>query len=217
MKIQWFGQSCFGITSQSGLKLITDPYRTGLSPRFLYAPVDSSADIVTISHNHGDHDNAAAVAGNPVVVRDAGLTAVKGLEIKGIMTFHDTEKSVGVGANIVFAFEMDGIRQAHLGDLGHPLSTEQIAELQGTDVLFAPAGGGNPQDFQDVIRLWEALKTHIVIPMHFSTGHCLSQKYKAADLLRFIPNARMIGASEITVTKGNLPPPTQMYILDPLR
>ncbi|MGD1040714.1 MAG: MBL fold metallo-hydrolase [Dehalococcoidales bacterium] len=217
MKIQWFGQSCFGITSQSGLKLITDPYRTGLSPRFLYAPVDSSADIVTISHNHGDHDNAAAVAGNPVVVRDAGLTAVKGLEIKGIMTFHDTEKSVGVGANIVFAFEMDGIRLAHLGDLGHPLSTEQIAELQGTDVLFAPAGGGNPQDFQDVIRLWEALKTHIVIPMHFSTGHCLSQKYKAADLLRFIPNARMIGASEITVTKGNLPPPTQMYILDPLR
>lgn len=217
MKIQWFGQSCFGITSQSGLKLITDPYQTGLSPRFLYAPVDSSADIVTISHNHGDHDNAAAVAGNPVVVRDAGLTAVKGLEIKGIMTFHDTEKSVGVGANIVFAFEMDGIRLAHLGDLGHPLSTEQIAELQGTDVLFAPAGGGNPQDFQDVIRLWEALKTHIVIPMHFSTGHCLSQKYKAADLLRFIPNARMIGASEITVTKGNLPPPTQMYILDPLR
>jgi L-ascorbate metabolism protein UlaG (beta-lactamase superfamily) len=217
VKIQWFGQSCFGITSQSGLKLITDPYRTGLSPRFLYAPVDSSADIVTISHNHGDHDNAAAVAGNPVVVRDAGLTAVKGLEIKGIMTFHDTEKSVGVGANIVFAFEMDGIRLAHLGDLGHPLSTEQIAELQGTDVLFAPAGGGNPQDFQDVIRLWEALKTHIVIPMHFSTGHCLSQKYKAADLLRFIPNARMIGASEITVTKGNLPPPTQMYILDPLR
>jgi L-ascorbate metabolism protein UlaG (beta-lactamase superfamily) len=217
VKIQWFGQSCFGITSQSGLKLITDPYRTGLSPRFLYAPVDSSADIVTISHNHGDHDNAAAVAGNPVVVRDAGLTAVKGLEIKGIMTFHDTEKSVGVGANIVFAFEMDGIRLAHLGDLGHPLSTEQIAELQGTDVLFAQAGGGNPQDFQDVIRLWEALKTHIVIPMHFSTGHCLSQKYKAADLLRFIPNARMIGASEITVTKGNLPPPTQMYILDPLR
>ena len=217
MKIQWFGQSCFGITSQSGLKLITDPYQTGLSPRFLYAPVNSSADIVTISHNHGDHDNAAAVAGNPVVVRDAGLTAVKGLEIKGIMTFHDTEKSVGVGANIVFAFEMDGIRLAHLGDLGHPLSTEQIAELQGTDVLFAPAGGGNPQDFQDVIRLWEALKTHIVIPMHFSTGHCLSQKYKAADLLRFIPNARMIGASEITVTKGNLPPPTQMYILDPLR
>jgi len=217
VKIQWFGQSCFGITSQSGLKLITDPYQTGLSPRFLYAPVNSSADIVTISHNHGDHDNAAAVAGNPVVVRDAGLTAVKGLEIKGIMTFHDTEKSVGVGANIVFAFEMDGIRLAHLGDLGHPLSTEQIAELQGTDVLFAPAGGGNPQDFQDVIRLWEALKTHIVIPMHFSTGHCLSQKYKAADLLRFIPNARMIGASEITVTKGNLPPPTQMYILDPLR
>ena len=217
MKIQWFGQSCFGITSQSGLKLITDPYQTGLSPRFLYAPVNSSADIVTISHNHGDHDNAAAVAGNPVVVRDAGLTAVKGLEIKGIMAFHDTEKSVGVGANIVFTFEMDGIRLAHLGDLGHPLSSAQIAELKGTDILFAPAGGGDDMKFQDGIALWQQLKPHIVIPMHFSTVHCLSQKYQAADLLRLIPNARMIGASEITVTKGTLPPPTQMYILDPLR
>ena len=51
MKIQWFGQSCFGITSQSGLKLITDPYQTGLSPRFLYAPVNpppiSSPSVTT--------------------------------------------------------------------------------------------------------------------------------------------------------------------------
>jgi len=42
---------------------------------------------------------------------------------------------------------MDGFRLAHLGDLGHPLSSEQIAELKGPDILFVPAGGGNPQDF----------------------------------------------------------------------
>jgi L-ascorbate metabolism protein UlaG (beta-lactamase superfamily) len=217
VKIQWFGQSCFGITSQTGLKLITDPYQTGLSPRFLYAPVDASADIVTVSHNHGDHDNVAAVSGNPVVVRSPGVTAVKGLEIKGIMTFHDTEKGVGVGANIVFTFQMDGLRLTHVGDLGHPLTSEQIAELRGTDILFVPAGGGNPLKFQDDINLWQQLKPRVVIPMHFATVHCLSQKYKAEDLLRLVPGSKIIGDSQISVTKDNLPAATQMLILEPLR
>jgi len=130
VKIQWFGQACFCITSPTGLKLITDPYQTGLSPRFLYAPVDASADIVTVSHSHGDHDNVAAVSGNPVVVRTPGISNVKGLEIKGVMTFHDKVKGAELGANIIFVFQMDGLRLAHLGDLGHPLDSAQIAELK---------------------------------------------------------------------------------------
>ena len=217
MKIQWFGQSCFCITSRAGLKLITDPYQTGLSPRFLYAPVNSSADIVTVSHSHGDHDNISAVSGNPVIIRNSGVTSVKGLEIKGVMTFHDKVKGAELGPNIIFTFEMDGLRLAHLGDLGHPLDSEQIAELKGTDILFVPAGGGNPQDFQDVINLWQQLKPRLVIPMHFSTVHCLSQKYKAEDLLRLVPGAKIIGDSQISVTKNNLPASTQIFILDPLR
>jgi L-ascorbate metabolism protein UlaG (beta-lactamase superfamily) len=217
VKIQWFGQACFCITSRAGLKLITDPYQTGLSPRFLYAPVNSSADIVTVSHSHGDHDNISAVSGNPVIIRNSGVTSVKGLEIKGVMTFHDKVKGAELGPNIIFTFEMDGLRLAHLGDLGHPLDSEQIAELKGTDILFVPAGGGNPQDFQDVINLWQQLKPRLVIPMHFSTVHCLSQKYKAEDLLRLVPGAKIIGDSQISVTKNNLPASTQIFILDPLR
>jgi L-ascorbate metabolism protein UlaG (beta-lactamase superfamily) len=217
MKIQWLGQACFCITSQTGLKLITDPYQTGLSPRFLYAPVNESADIVTVSHSHGDHDNISAVSGNPVVVRNPGVTNVKGIEIKGILTWHDRVKGAELGTNVIFMFQMDGIRVAHLGDLGHPLSSQQIAELKGTDILFVPAGGGNPQDFQDIIALWQQLKPRLVIPMHFSTAHYLSQKYKAEDLVRLVPDAKIISDSQISVTKDNLPASTQMFILDPLR
>ncbi|MGP8080439.1 MAG: MBL fold metallo-hydrolase [Dehalococcoidales bacterium] len=217
MKIQWFGQACFCIASETGLKLITDPYQTGSSPRFLYAPVNASADIVTVSHNHGDHDNVSAVSGNPVVVRNPGITGLKGIEIKGLLTFHDRVNGARLGVNIVFTFQMDGIRLTHLGDLGHPLAPAQIAELKGTDILFVPAGGGNPRDFQDVINLWEQLKPRIVIPMHFMTVHCLSQKYRAEDLFRLVPIATIIGAGEICVTSKSLPAPTQMFILDPLR
>ena len=114
MKIQWFGQACFCIASETGLKLITDPYQTGSSPRFLYAPVNASADIVTVSHNHGDHDNVSAVSGNPVVVRNPGITGLKGIEIKGLMTFHDRVNGARPGLLVVSARQRraDRIRQA---------------------------------------------------------------------------------------------------------
>jgi len=53
--------------------------------------------------------------------------------------------------------------------------------------------------------------------MHFSTVHCLSQKYKAEDLIRLVPNSKIVGDSQISVTKDSLPASTQMFILDPLR
>jgi len=42
-------------------------------------------------------------------------------------------------------------------------------------------------------------------------------KYKAEDLVRLVPGAKIIGDNQISVTKDNLPASTQMFILDPLR
>jgi L-ascorbate metabolism protein UlaG (beta-lactamase superfamily) len=217
MKIQWLGHACFCITSQSGLKLITDPYKTGLSPRFLYGQVNDSADIVTVSHNHADHDDVSSVSGNPVIVREPGISKVKGLEIKGIRTYHDRVNGAQLGSNIIFLFEMDGIRLAHLGDLGHPLSPEQLNELKDTDILFVPTGGGPTLDFQDAVDLWEHLKPRIVIPMHFATPRCLSPMRNSEDLIRLGPYAQNIGAVEFSVTRQSLPTATQIFILEPLR
>ncbi len=217
MKIQWIGQACFCITSQMGLKLITDPYKSHLDPKFLYDPVNESADIVTVSHNHGDHNYVSAVSGNPVIVRNSGITHVRGVEFKGIPTYHDRVKGAERGPNNIFVFQMDGIRLAHLGDLGHSLSPEQMGELKATEVLFAPTGGPPTLELQEVIDLWENLKPRIVIPMHFSTPKWTFAKYKAEDLIRFRPQAKIVGASELSVTVQSLPVSTQILILDPLR
>ncbi len=217
MKIQWIGHACFCITSQTGLKLITDPYKSPLDPKFLYEPVNESADIVTVSHDHADHGYVSAVSGNPVVVRNSGITNVKGIEIKGIPTYHDRVKGAQRGPNNIFVFQIDGIRIAHLGDLGHSLSAEQMGELKGTDILFAPTGGGPTLELQEAIDLWEKLKPRIVIPMHFATPKCTFPKYNAEDLIRLGQHAKMVGASELSVTIQSLPISTQILILDPLR
>ncbi len=116
MKIKWLGHASFLITSDSGIKIITDPYETGGG--LSYGEIKESADIVTVSHDHFDHNNVAAVPGNPQVVK--GTAEVKGIEFKGISTYHDEAKGGQRGKNTILCFEVDGIRVCHLGDLGHP-------------------------------------------------------------------------------------------------
>ncbi|MBA7536686.1 hypothetical protein ES705_28950 [subsurface metagenome] len=138
MKIKWLGHSAFMVTSDTGIKILTDPYVTGGDLR--YGEIKESADIVTVSHNHTDHNNVAAVGGNPQVVK--GTARIKGIEFKGIPTYHDDAGGKKRGDNTMLCFEVDGVRVCHLGDLGHQLSDMQVAELGRIDILLIPVGGG---------------------------------------------------------------------------
>ena len=85
MKIKWLGHASFIITSDTGMKIITDPYVTGGD--LSYGEIKESADIVTVSHDHFDHSNVAAVKGNPEVVSQAAK--VGGIEFRAIPSYHD--------------------------------------------------------------------------------------------------------------------------------
>jgi len=108
MKIKWLGHASFLITSDTGTRIITDPYTTGGNLR--YGEIKETADIVTVSHGHGDHNNVSAVQGNPALVNKAGNTEVKGVNFTGIPTAHDDEGGKLRGNNLIFCFEVDGIK-----------------------------------------------------------------------------------------------------------
>lgn len=218
MKIEWIGHACFRMTSQRGLKVITDPYKTGHRDIIKYEPIGKSGDIVTVSHDHGDHNHIVSVSGNPVVIKDPGIHSVKGIEFKGIAVHHDRVKGAERGPNTIFTFSLDGIHFTHLGDLGHPLSPEQLKELDGTEVLYSPiCGPAATLEFQETIDLWEKLNPRIVIPMHFNTIKCASPKYSAEDLIRLMPTTKRLGASELSLTKDQLPETTKILIFNHLR
>ena len=215
MKIEWIGHACFKITSETGLSIITDPYETGFRDIMSYDPVNTNTDIVTISHEHGDHNHVQAVKGKPQIIRGSGTQNVKGIQFKGIPSYHDSVEGAQRGPNTIFTYEVDGIRIAHLGDLGHPLSPGTLAELGGTDILLIPTGGpGATLELQEAIDLWEDLKPPVVIPMHFKTAKCSFPKYSADDLINLRTAARKTGNSFLTFSKDKLPPPTEILILD---
>jgi len=211
MKIKWLGHSSFVITSDTGTKIITDPYFTGGD--LSYGQIKESADIVTVSHDHADHNNVAAVQGNPKVVR--GAVEVKGIKFNGIPTYHDDAGGGKRGKNTILCFEVDGIRVCHLGDLGHQLSDSQAAELGKVDVLLIPVGGFYTIAPKLATQLGDRLKPKVIIPMHYKTDKCDYPIAGVEEFLRGKKEVSRLDASQVEFKAGELPPSTQVIVLKP--
>lgn len=165
MTITWLGQSCFKI--QSGdVTLVTDPYNAEVGfklPRL-------TADIVTVSHDHFDHNNVKGVSGPdgaPFLITSPGEYEIKGVFVYGNSFWHDKSEGKERGPNTAYCIEMEGISLAHLGDLGHKLNEEQIEKLDGIDILFVPIGGKWTLSASEAVEVINEIEPRIVIPMHY--------------------------------------------------
>ena len=209
MKIKWLGHACFTITSEAGIKIIADPYVTGGSIK--YGEITESADIVTVSHDHFDHNNVAVVRGKPEVVRETAK--VKGIEFKGIPSYHDEAGGNQRGNNIIFCFEVDRIRVCHLGDLGHRLSDKQVTELDRIDILLIPVGGYYTIDAKVATQVCNQLKPEVIIPMHFRTNRCDLPIAAVEEFLKGKDRVVRLDASEASFKQEELPVSTQIIVL----
>ena len=216
MKIKWLGHASFLITSDTGVKIITDPYEPILGMN--YKPIDEFADIVTVSHGHSDHNNVAAVQGNPQIIDESTPVEMKGIKISGIDTFHDSSSGNERGPNIVYCMEVDSIKICHLGDLGHMLSDQQVAAIGKIDVLMTPVGGNFTIDAGTADVVIEKLKPAVVMPMHFCNERC--PDFPVAGVDTFTDgktNVTFMDTSEIEYKAGELPESTRVVVLKPAK
>ena len=165
MKIRWFGHACFLLESQDGTKIVTDPFDGSVG----YKIPMVEADIVTVSHDHYDHNYVEGVQGDPEIMRSPGEYTIGGISIKGVPSFHDEVKGAKRGPNIIYTFNIDGIKVCHVGDLGHLLSKSQLEEIGEIDVLMIPVGGTFTLDAEGAVASIEQFSPKITIPMHFKT------------------------------------------------
>ncbi len=213
MRVKWLGHACFLITSRDGLRVITDPYAVGGGIN--YSPIKETADIITVSHGHDDHSSVSAVKGKPEVVKSGGTETVKGVQFKGIATYHDEAQGGQRGLNTIFCFTIDNIRLCHLGDLGHVLDGEQVSEIGTVDILFAPVGGFFTIDASAASQVCDQLGPKVIIPMHFKTLKCAYPIADVEDFLRGKKNIRRIDSSEIDFEAEELPAAAEIVLLRP--
>ena len=212
MKVKWLGHASFLITSDNGTRIITDPYAT--SDNLNYGEIDESADIITVSHEHGDHNNVGTVSGEAgVVVR--GTIDIKGIAFKGVATCHDSSQGSQRGSNTVFCMEIDGVRLCHLGDLGHPLDDVQVADIGRVDVLLIPVGGFFTIDATVASDVCARLAPRVVIPMHYGNDRCAFPIDGVDDFLEGKSGVRRLDSSEVEFDAAELPASTEIVVLKP--
>ncbi|MBN2620722.1 MBL fold metallo-hydrolase [candidate division WOR-3 bacterium] len=215
MKIKFLGHAAFLITSDTGVRIITDPYKPGcFDGGIAYEAINEEADIVTISHDHDDH-NDTNIKGDPVFVRCAEARAIRDVTIRGLDCYHDTNAGKDRGRNVIFKLSVDGMDVVHCGDLGHELSEEEINVLGNVDVLLVPVGGHFTIDTAGADKLVDALKPKVVIPMHFKTGKC---GFPIAPIEEYIESKKVERITgEYNVTKDTLPAHTKIVVLEPTK
>jgi len=213
MKIRWLGHSCFLITSDQGTRIITDPFTAGKGIGLEYKEVTLAADIVTSSHGHADHNNTAPIKGSPVILTDPTDSTVKDIKIHTVRTWHDENEGKQRGPNLVFCFEVDGVKVCHMGDLGHKLGKAQIDEIGKVDVVCMPVGGVFTLDCEPAMRTCESLRPSIIIPMHYKTEYCGWLKWTADDFVKGRSNYRKLDTDELEIKAGSLPKAMEIIIL----
>ena len=165
LNFEWYGQACFKIGNSS--VMVTDPHNgetVGLKP-----PPAGVADLVTISHGHHDHASGKELVSREgsVIIEEPGSYAEKGINLTGIDSYHDKDKGEKRGENVIFVFEVDGVRICHLGDLGHLLDESHIEKIGPVDVLLIPVGGNYTIDGKEAVETIERLNPQVVVPMHY--------------------------------------------------
>jgi L-ascorbate metabolism protein UlaG (beta-lactamase superfamily) len=215
MKITWLGHASFLIETADGTRVVTDPFEAGSYGGAVgYAPIEERADLVTVSHEHPDHNFVEAVSGNPEVVRDTGERTVKGIVVRGVASYHDESRGRERGKNTIYVFEADGLKVAHLGDLGHTLSAEEARALGPVDVLLAPVGGHFTIGPEDAKRVAERLGAKVVIPMHYKTDLLGFPIRPVDDFLRLMRRVERPGRRAIEIAPADARGELKVVVLD---
>jgi L-ascorbate metabolism protein UlaG (beta-lactamase superfamily) len=200
MNIQYYGHSCFKITTKPAgratedVTMFFDPFDKSVGLR----PPQGQADIVFVTHQHPDHNNVEALKGNPIIIDTPGEYSIKGINVTGMDSFHDTENGAERGHNTIFLLESEDLKLCFLGDLGTDLTAQQIEEIEA-DVLFIPVGGTYTIDGKKAAELARKIEPKIIIPMHYKMK---DSSAKIDDEKKFC--SEMGNCSKNNVSKINL-------------
>jgi L-ascorbate metabolism protein UlaG (beta-lactamase superfamily) len=220
--LTWYGHSCFMLESAKGARIMMDPVPTNIG---YLPPADLHANAVTISHEHPDHVNLSLLQGKPRVIR--GLTAdkkgwirikekVRDISVRSVGVYHDAKRGAASSLTTVFIFETGGVRIAHLGDLGHALTDQQISAIGSVDVVLVPVGGFTTLDAQQATHVLDQIRPRLLaIPMHYKTDVVTIKDLAPVDpFLAGRPHVRREKGNRIAITGLRTKPSAEVVVLN---
>jgi L-ascorbate metabolism protein UlaG (beta-lactamase superfamily) len=222
-ELQWLGHSAFLITSSQGTKILIDPPNAATG--YTIAPV-SGVDAVLVSHEHADHNNVGIATGNPLILRGLSSSGWNSIDQKlkdirvfsispSIPVYHDSQQGAQRGRNTIFILEMDGLRLAHFGDLGHVLTPEMLQAIGPLDIAIIPVGGSYTIDASAATQVVSQLNPKLVVPMHYKTAR-MAANWPGVGVEPFLEGKKVEHPNSTTIklSKSNLPTQTIVEVMN---
>lgn len=215
MEIQYFGQSCFRIKGKK-VALVTDPF----TPSHIGFKLPKiTAEIVTVSHDHLDHNNFSQIMSTPAgketfVVQGPGEYEISGVSIFGLPSFHDNSQGSKLGENTIYIINIDDIRVVHLGDLGHKLDNSQLEVINGAEILFIPVGGTYTLGAKEAVEVVSQIEPSVVIPMHYKLPGIKFNLAPLQDFLSEIEKEDVKPISKLLISKDKIPEEQTIVVLE---
>jgi len=209
--IEYFGHNFFQITSKRGTKIITDPLAPGMHPTPVVTP-----NVITVGREHPNHNYVALARGNPIILRGLAnygaewnkiSTTVGDVFIYSVPIYQQQFGNALKGA--AFVFDLGTVCIAHLGDLSHKLTPEELKAFGKVDVAMIPIGGTFTMPPDTAREVLGQLKPKIAIPMHYREDVSLLSMFLTGFKNRHLPGNTLV------VSKATLPPPTEIVVLTP--
>ncbi len=200
-RLTFFGHSAFRIDTEKGLRIWIDPWLDNpLAPK----NIDSKqADLILITHAHGDHfGNAPSLGKSPgteiVTIHElqqyllakglpnvtgmniGGTYTTKGISITMVQAVHSSSIQEGNGliyggdaAGFIVRLE-DGLVLYHAGDTALFGDMALIQKLYEPEVAILPIGSHYVMSPVEAAVATELLAPKMVIPMHYGTFPALT-------------------------------------------
>ncbi len=217
MQIVWKGQSCFQIITSQGknhqVNIIIDPFDEGTGLRV----PKLEADVLLVTHQHADHNNVKAVAGNPFFIGEPGEYEVKGVFIQGISSFHDSSLGKERGLNTIYTIESEELKVCHLGDLGQKeLTPEQLENIGEVDILMIPVGGIYTIGAKEAVKIMSQIEPNIIIPMHYQIPKLKIKLDGLEKFLKIMGIKKIEAIPKLSIKKKDiLPEEAKIVVLEP--
>jgi L-ascorbate metabolism protein UlaG (beta-lactamase superfamily) len=223
MEIIWYGGSCVRLKGREGV-VAADPFKGIVGP----TGRGLTADIVTYGRaDSADTDGKSAKAGGatsrqlgvpiPTSLEKAftldspGEYEIHGAMVTGVRTFQDGSRGNERGLSTSFVYELDGIYTAHLGDVGHLLTQETVAEMGHIDI--ACVGIGPSLGASQAAELVAQLDAGLVVPMPTAADETTA----AEDMARFLHEMSVTdpqAVPKLTASISTIPKETTVVVLE---
>lgn len=171
MELTWYGRTCVRLRGRDAV-VVADPYQTVVGP----TGRGITGEIVTYSHPDDrplpkakgrlSRDGKTLLPSSldqAFILDGPGEYEFRDVLLTGVRTYRDDGKNGNRQDQVAFSIELDGIHTIHLGEIGHLLNEEELADIGPVDIACVPIGGTlSPQKTAELIA---QLDPKIVVAM----------------------------------------------------